>query len=123
MELEFLNKIIFGKFQIMKLIGKGAYSRIFSVKNLANNNIFAMKVQDKSEFYGNLENEAYILYQLKGLGIPKIISYGRYRKYKVLVMELLGKSIDQMFIENINIEEKLKKKRCYFSRHTNARSN
>ena len=110
MELDFLNKIIFGKFQIMKLIGKGAYSRIFSVKNLANNNIFAMKVQDKSEFYGNLENEAYILYQLKGLGIPKIISYGRYRKYKVLVMELLGKSIDQMFIENINIEEKLKKK-------------
>jgi predicted Ser/Thr protein kinase len=113
MELEFLNKIIFGKFQIMKLIGKGAYSRIFSVKNLANNNIFAMKVQDKSEFYGNLENEAYILYQLKGLGIPKIISYGRYRKYKVLVMELLGKSIDQMFIENVNIEEKLKKKMLF----------
>lgn len=110
MEMDFLNKIIFGKFQTMKLIGKGAYSRVFSVRNIANKKTYAMKVQDRSELYGNLENEAYNLYQLKGLGIPKIISYGHYRKYNVLVMELLGKALDKLFIENINIGEKLRKK-------------
>ena len=110
MECDFLNKIIFGKFQIIKLIGRGAYSRVFSVRNLANQKIFAMKVQNKSDLYGNLETEAYNLYRLKGLGIPKIVSYGHYRKYNVLVMELLGKSLDKLFIENINIGEKLRKK-------------
>lgn len=110
MEMDFLNKIIFGKFQTMKLIGKGSYSRVFSVRNIANKKTYAMKVQDRSELYGNLENEAYNLYQLKGLGIPKIISYGHYRKYNVLVMELLGKALDKLFIENINIGEKLRKK-------------
>ena len=110
MEMDFLNKIIFGKFQTMELIGKGAYSRVFSVRNIANKKTYAMKVQDRSELYGNLENEAYNLYQLKGLGIPKIISYGHYRKYNVLVMELLGKALDKLFIENINIGEKLRKK-------------
>jgi predicted Ser/Thr protein kinase len=89
----------------MKLIGKGAYSKVFSVQNLSDKNILAMKIQDKNEFYGNLEAEAYNLYLLKGLGIPKIISYGHYRHCNILVMELLGKSIDQLFIENINIEK------------------
>ena len=104
MEKDFLNNIIFGKFQINKLIGTGTYSRVFSVRNLANQKIFAMKIQDQlSSFFGNLEDEAYNLYQLKGLGIPKLITYGHYRKYKY--------------------GRKNKEKRCYFSWHTNDRSN
>ena len=107
MEIEFLNKIIFRKFQIIKLIGRGAYSRVFSVRNLANQNILAMKIQDKLQFYGNLENEAYILYHLKGLGIPKIISYGHYGKYNILVMQLLGKSLEQLFKGNLDIKKNI----------------
>ena len=108
MEKNFINKIIFGKYQIIKLIGKIAYSKVFSVRNLSNKKIFAMKVQDKYELYGNLEEEAYNLYILKGLGIPKIITYGYHRQCNILVMELLGKSIEQLFIENINIDKKLR---------------
>ena len=105
MENEFLNKTIFRKFKIVSLIGKGSYSLVFSAKNLVDKNMVAVKIQDKSQIYGNLEKEAYYLYTLKGTGIPKIISYGMYNKHYVLVEQLLGKSLQELFNsdENTNI--------------------
>ena len=49
-----------------------------------------------------LEKEAYYLYLLKGFGIPKIISYGFSGNYNILIEELLGKSLEQLFQENKN---------------------
>ena len=102
MEKEFLNKTIFGKFKLTNLIGKGSYSLVFSARNLIDKNMVAVKIQDKSQIFGNLEKEAYYLYTLKGIGIPKIISYGIYKKYNVLVEQLLGKSLQDLFINNTN---------------------
>ena len=42
------------------------------------------------------------MFQLKGIGIPKIISYGHYGPYNILVEELLGKTLRELFIENKN---------------------
>ncbi len=42
------------------------------------------------------------MFQLKGIGIPKIISYGHYGQYNILVEELLGKTLGELFIENKN---------------------
>jgi len=102
MENEFFNKTIFGKFKLINLIGKGSYSLVFSAENLVDKSKVAVKIQDKSQIYGNLEKEAYYLYILKGTGIPKIISYGKYKKYYILVEQLLGKSLQQLFISNTN---------------------
>ena len=102
MENELYNKTIFGKFKLINLIGKGAYSLVFSAQNLIDKSMVAVKIQDKSQIYGNLEKEAYYLYILKGKGIPKIISYGIYKKYYILVEQLLGKSLQQLFISNTN---------------------
>ena len=99
---QFLNKVIFGKYKIIKEEGKGVNSMVFSAKNLKNQESVALKIQGKTHFLGDLEKEAYYLFQLKGIGIPKLISYGHYGKYKILVEELLGKSIEQLFKENIN---------------------
>ena len=44
-----------------------------------------------------LEGEAYILYYLKGVGIPEVKSFGVYGKYKVLVQTLLGDSLEVLF--------------------------
>ena len=110
MENEFINKTIFGKFKLINLIGKGSYSLVFSALNLIDKSMVAVKIQDKSQIFGNLEKEAYYLYILKGTGIPKIISYGIHKKYYILVEQLLGKSLQQLFISNTNIN-KLKRKK------------
>ena len=102
MEIEFLNKTLFGKYKLGNIIGKGSYSLVFSAQNLVDNNMVAVKIQEKSQIYGNLEKEAYYLYTLKGTGIPKIYSYGIYKKYYVLVEQLLGKSLEQLFNSDAN---------------------
>ena len=100
-ENNFINRTIFGKFKIIKLIGIGSHSRVFLSKNIKNNNqLLACKIQKKIDSRESLEKEAFYLFQLKGIGIPKIISYGHYGQYNILVEELLGKTLGELFIEN-----------------------
>ena len=97
---KFLNKVIFGKFKILQIIGQGSNSTVFSATNFNINQIFACKIQKKIEKIGALEKEAYFLFQLKGIGIPKIISYGYWGAYNILIEELLGKTLEELFKEN-----------------------
>ena len=99
---EFLNKPIFGKFKIIKEEGKGSNSIIFSAQNIINKELVALKIQEKTQNIIDLEKEAYYLFKLKGIGMPKILSYGYSGKYKILVEELLGKSLKELFKENEN---------------------
>ncbi len=93
----FQDKLIFGKYKVIKKIGKGAYSTIFMAKQLINQKMVAMKIQKKLEKFGYLEEEAYYLYNLKGIGIPTIFSYGNYGNHNILTEELLGKTIEELF--------------------------
>ena len=43
------NKIIFKKYKPIKLIGKGAFSRIYSTIKLEDKNVFAMKVEKREK--------------------------------------------------------------------------
>ena len=99
-ENDLINNIIFRKFKILKIIEKGNYSKVFLGNNLINNKFVALKFQEKKQLPECLEKEAYYVFQLKGIGIPKILSYGHYGKYNVLIEELLGKSLEQLFKEN-----------------------
>ena len=92
----FLNKIIFKKYQIIKKEGKGAFTTVFSAKNIINQELVAVKI-DSSKM---LEKEAYLLFNSNKIGIPKFISYGHVGKYNILVQELLGKTLSQLFINN-----------------------
>ncbi len=51
----------------------------------------------KSENNNLLETEAYRLIYLKGDGVPKVLCYGNNSKYNILVLQLLGKSLEQLF--------------------------
>ena len=94
------DKVIFGKYKILELISKGSFGQIYLAKNIETKKLYAVKTENKLCKTPLLETEAYILYNLKGLGIPSVISYGYFGKYNVLVQTLLGKSLHRIWLEN-----------------------
>ena len=94
------DKVIFGKYKILNLISKGTFGTVYLAKNIETQKLFAVKTENKYCKQPILETEAYILYNLKGLGIPSVISYGFFGNYNVLVQNLLGKSLERIWIEH-----------------------
>ena len=92
-----INKVIFKKYKILKIIGKGAFGYVFLGKNIVDGKNVAIKVEDWKKQGDFLEGEAYFLFQLKGIGSPEVKSFGVCGKYKVLVETLLGNSIEKIF--------------------------
>jgi serine/threonine protein kinase len=89
--------IIFNKYQPIKLIHSSGFGDVYEGKNIKENIPVAIKVERKNSKFNMLESEAFFLMNLKGFGIPKIITYGHYFKYNVLIEELLGKSIENIY--------------------------
>ena len=94
------DKIFFNKYKPDKKIGEGSFGKIYLAHNINNGEKFALKLEQRTEKRSLLEIETYILCYLKGDGIPFIKSYGYSGEYNVLVMELLGKSLELLFTEN-----------------------
>ena len=91
---EILTKIIFGKYKILNLLGNGAFGYVFKGKNVINGEKVAIKIENW-KLQGNiLEGEAFILFQLKGVGVPEVKSFGKIGNYKILVESLLGDSLN-----------------------------
>ena len=69
------GKLIFKKFEIINLIGKGSFGKVYSVLNKRNNNLYAMKTENLNSKEKALQSEAYYLLLLKGFGVTEIIIY------------------------------------------------
>ena len=96
---ELKNKILLQKFKIIKRIGKGAFGSVYLGKDLSKEEYVAIKLEIRDQNDIILERETYILYMLKGLGIPQVIAYGHNLKYNILIQELLGKSLDNLLFD------------------------
>ena len=97
MSNELFQNLIFGKYMILELIGKGSFSFVFRGKNIIENEYVAIKIEDFKKQGNLLEGESYFLFQLKGIGVPEVKSFGINGKYKILVQTLLGSSIEEIF--------------------------
>ena len=98
-----LNKILFSKYRIKSLIGKGQCSEIFSVENITNKKLYAAKIEKiEAGKLSLLKNESFFLYNSKGFGIPEIITYGHSGKHNILIQQLLGKNLKELFKKNKN---------------------
>ena len=103
-----LKRLFFNKFRVKKLICTTKFSSVYEGIYEKENEPVAMKFEEKLK-YRLLENEAYYLYILKGIGIPRLISYGKTNLFNILIEELLGKSILQIWNSTkIKKEYKLK---------------
>ena len=95
--LTLINKTIFKKYKILKIIGKGSFGSVYKGKNIITDEPVAIKVEDISAPGNILQHEAYILFYLKNYGIPEFKSYGVYKRYRMLVQSLLGENTEKIF--------------------------
>ena len=90
-----LNKKYFSKFRTIKKLGEGSFGKVYKAEY--NNEYFALKFENRSKGQSLLENEATIMTYLKGPNIPFIKSFGYSGEYNILVMQLMDKSLEDIF--------------------------
>ena len=90
-----LNKKFFSKFRNIKKLGEGSFGKVYKAEY--NNEYYALKFENKKKGQTLLENEATIMTYLKGPNIPLIKSFGYSGDYNILVMQLLDKSLEDIF--------------------------
>lgn len=98
-ELNCINSI----YRINNKINEGAFGFIYEGLNLVTKTQIAIKIEkSSSKAKGSLAREAKILRSLQNIaGIPKIFWFGRDKNkdVKALVMQLLGKSLEERLIK------------------------
>ena len=94
---EILGQIFFEKYHCIEKLGQGSFGSIYKAEY--NGNYYALKFEKKENNIGILENEAIIMNYLKGPHIPYVNSFSSNSNYNILVMQLLGKSLENIFEE------------------------
>ena len=90
-----IGQILLNKYLIIKKLGEGSFGLIYSAKT--QHNWYAVKLESRNRGQNLLENEACIMYYLRGKRIPAIKSYANDLNFNILVMELMGKSLEEIF--------------------------
>ena len=91
-----INRLLFKKYRINKLLGRGSFGCAFEGINIIDNSKVAIKVEKKNNQSHLLELESNFLSILKGFGIPEIKSYGYSGNFYILIEELLGSNLSQI---------------------------
>ena len=101
-----IDKILLSKYKLIKKLGKGSFGNVYLCKDITSNEFFAAKLQNKSNNINMLENEYKIMKNIIIDKIPSVKQYGSNNIYNILIMQLLGKSLEQIF-EQILHKEKM----------------
>ena len=98
------NQLYFSKYRAIKKLGEGSFGKVY--KGQYKGEFYALKFESRAEGQNLLETEATIMSYLKGPNIPFLKSYGSNTEYNILVMQLLGKSLEDIF--NIKLKFSIK---------------
>ena len=103
-----INQILFNKYKILQKIGKGSFGHVYTCQSIYSHKLYAIKLEPikRSNF---LEEESLILTYLNTPRIPKVKLFGYSGVYMVLIMELLGPSLEQLLN---NLSNKKMSLRC-----------
>ncbi|KAL8269810.1 hypothetical protein Esti_006264 [Eimeria stiedai] len=87
-----------GKFRLGRKIGSGSFGDIYLGTNISNGDEVAIKLESVRSKHPQLMYESK-LYKilLGGIGIPTLFWYGIEGDYNVMVIELLGPSLEDLF--------------------------
>ncbi|CAB4069225.1 CSNK1A [Lepeophtheirus salmonis] len=90
--------IVGGRYRLVRKIGSGSFGDIYLGINITNGEEVAVKMEAKEARHPQLfyESKLYKILQ-GGIGIPHIRWFGIERDYNVLVLDLLGPSLEDLF--------------------------
>ncbi|XP_068709530.1 casein kinase I-like [Montipora capricornis] len=90
--------IVGGKYKLLRKIGSGSFGDIYQGVNITNGEEVAVKLEAQKARHPQLlyESKLYKILQ-GGVGIPKFRWFGQERDYNVLVIDLLGPSLEDLF--------------------------
>ena len=91
---DIINHVFFKKYHCIKKLGEGSFGRIY--EGVYNSEHFALKFEDINSNSNLLETEANIMSYLKGPNIPSVHSFGTSGNYNILIMQLMGKSLEDL---------------------------
>ena len=87
-----------GKYKICKRLGKGAFGELYSGINIKTEEDVAIKLERTDTSQPMLQYENKIYEKMKDVvGIPNIHWYGLDGDFNVMVMDILGPSLDDLF--------------------------
>ena len=89
-----INNIFCSKFNPKKKLGEGSFGKVYKIEY--NNKYYAMKLEDRRKSQGLLESEASVMSYLKCPNIPSLEFFGHDKNYNILVMQLMGKSLENL---------------------------
>ncbi|XP_050357670.1 casein kinase I isoform X4 [Nymphalis io] len=90
--------LIINKYRIIRRIGGGSFGEIFLGINVANGEEVAVKIESIKARHPQLLYESRVYKMLQGgIGIPHIRWYGYEKDHNILVMDLLGPSLEDLF--------------------------
>lgn len=96
-----MNRIVCSRYQLKRRIGAGSFGEIYCAENIRNHRKVAIKLEHLRTRVPQLSYEAKLYTILSGgTGIPKLHWYGTEDNYNVMVIDLLGKSLEDLFQEH-----------------------
>jgi len=88
------------KFRLKKRLGSGSFGEIYTGENIVSREDVAIKLESKNVKPPQLSMESKIYKTMSGCaGIPEVFWFGVEGDYNVMVMELLGKSLEDLFTQ------------------------
>ncbi|KAG1745581.1 putative casein kinase 1, delta [Suillus occidentalis] len=88
-----------GRFRLEDILGSGSYAVVYRAQNFLNDDIVAIKLKPVTNKPSSVEHEHEILEQLEGgVGIPRVLWFGRESTHYALALDLLGPSLYDLFI-------------------------
>ncbi|KAI0664839.1 CK1/CK1/CK1-G protein kinase [Cubamyces menziesii] len=92
------NNIVGGHYRVGKKIGEGSFGVIFEGTNLLNSQTVAIKFEPRKAEAPQLRDECRSYRILAGCpGIPQIYHFGQEGLHNILVIDLLGPSLEDLF--------------------------
>lgn len=85
-----------GKYKIGKKLGAGAFGEVYLVTEISSGTEYAIKIESTRNKNPQLLHEAKLIKLMKGKGIPELKAVFVEGEYNIMVMTLLGPSLEAL---------------------------